>query len=123
MTTYYVQLDTDGLIQSLPATAPADGLTAIQVPDSSAQWFTRYWQTYRIVNGKILAPSNLPDISLDILKATIDNQAETIGAQTTDIASLQTDNATLKQMAAGLTMQLAQLKADTTETTTEKAGV
>uniref|UniRef100_UPI00403F841D hypothetical protein n=1 Tax=Lentilactobacillus hilgardii TaxID=1588 RepID=UPI00403F841D len=68
---YYVTLDTDGWITNTPATEQAadNSLTAVDIPVTSIQYFLRYPTKYRVVNGELKAPANLPNLDIDSLKS------------------------------------------------------
>ena len=72
--TYYVKLDTDGWVTGTPATEQAtdSSLTAINIPVTSIQYFLRYPTKYRVVNGELRAPANLPDLDIDSLKSIVE---------------------------------------------------
>lgn len=115
--TYYVKLDTDGWVTGTPATEQAtdNSLTAVNVPVTSIQYFLRYPTKYRVVNGELQAPANLPDLSIDLLKSIIDQQAGQLSTAL-DTINKQNDlikaaNATIKSLqatAGALGGQLAQ---------------
>ena len=74
---YYVKLDAEGWVTGTPATEQATdkSLTAVDIPATSIQYFLRYPTKYRIVNGELRAPANLPDLDIDSLKSIVDKQA------------------------------------------------
>ena len=115
--TYYVKLDTDGWVTDIPATEQAadNSLTAVDIPITSVQYFLRYPTKYRVVNGQLQAPANLPDLDIDSLKAIIDQQAMQLSTALDTINQqndlIKASNATIKslQVTAGtLGGQLAQ---------------
>ena len=104
--TYYVTLNTDGWVTGTPATEQAtdNSLTAVDVPATSIQYFLRYPDKYRVVNGQLQAPANLPDLDIDSLKAIIDQQANQLNTAL-DTISKQNDlinasNATIQSLQA-----------------------
>ena len=114
---YYVTLDTDGWVTGTPATEQAtdSSLTAVNIPVTSIQYFLRYPTKYRVVNGELRAPANLPDLDIDSLKSIVDQQASQLSTAL-DTISKQNDlinaaNATIKSLqaiAGALGGQLAQ---------------
>lgn len=115
--TYYVKLDTDGWITGTPATEQAtdSSLTAINIPVTSIQYFLRYPTKYRVVNGELQAPANLPDLDIDSLKSIVDKQAnqlstalDTINKQNDLIKASNVTIQSLQAMAGALGGQLAQ---------------
>ena len=114
---YYVKLDTDGWITGTPATEQAtdSGLTAVDVPVTSIQYFLRYPTKYRVVNGELRAPANLPDLDIDSLKSIVDKQAsqlstalDTINKQNDLIKAADATIKNLQATAGALGGQLAQ---------------
>lgn len=115
--TYYVKLDTDGWITGTPVTEQAtdSSLTAVDIPITSIQYFLRYPTKYRVVNGELQAPANLPDLDIDSLKSIVDKQANQLNTAL-DIINKQNDlinaaNATIQNLqatAGALGGQLAQ---------------
>ncbi|MDT7015129.1 hypothetical protein [Levilactobacillus namurensis] len=132
MLTYYVKTDEEtGYILEVKTVA-TEGYTEIYVLPSSREWFTRYYSHYKVENS-VAKPtdSGLPDLSVDYLKAVIDQQAEqlieankSIDKASTTITTLQSLAGTLtgqvtkanqtidslQKMAGSLTGQIAQLK-------------
>lgn len=115
--TYYVKLDTDGWITGTPATEQAtdSSLTAVNIPVTSIQYFLRYPTKYRVVNGELQAPANLPDLDIDSLKAIVDQQAnqlstalDTINKQNDLINAADATIKNLQATAGSLGGQLAQ---------------
>ena len=115
--TYYVKLDTDGWIIGTPATKQAtdSSLTAVNVPVTSIQYFLRYPTKYRVVNGELRAPANLPDLDIDSLKSIVDQQAsqlstalDTINKQNDLIKAADATIKSLQATAGALGGQLAQ---------------
>lgn len=114
MQTYYVKLDKDGFVTDQPSLDKADGLTEVQCPASSVGYFTRYFTKYRVVNNQLVAPGNLPDISIDYLTNLINKQQDEINqqqdqikAQTDNVNKLSNANNELQKMVGGLTAQLS----------------
>lgn len=114
---YYVTLDTDGWITGTPATKQTTdkSLTAISIPVTSIQYFLRYPTKYRVVNGELQAPANLPDLDIDSLKSIVDKQAnqlstalDTINKQNDLIKSANVTIQSLQTTAGALGGQLAQ---------------
>ena len=115
--TYYVTLDTDGWVTGTPVTEQAtdNSLTAVDIPVTSIQYFLRYPTKYRVVNGELRAPANLPDLDIDSLKSIVDRQANQLSTAL-DTISKQSDlikaaDATIKSLqatAGALGGQLAQ---------------
>lgn len=124
--TYYVTLDTDGWVTGTPATEQAadNSLTAVDIPVTSVQYFLRYPTKYRVVNGQLQAPANLPDLGIDSLKAIIDQQAtqlstamdtinkqnDLINASNATIQSLQTTAGTLGGQLAQSSVTISNLQ-------------
>ncbi|MCT2881907.1 hypothetical protein [Lentilactobacillus buchneri] len=115
--TYYVKLDTDGWITGTPATEQAadNSLTAVDIPVTSIQYFLRYPTKYRVVNGELRAPANLPDLDIDSLKAIVDQQASQLSTAMDTINKqndlIKASNATIQSLqatAGALGGQLAQ---------------
>ena len=115
--TYYVKLDTDGWVTGTPATEQAtdSNLTAINIPVTSIQYFLRYPTKYRVVNGELRAPANLPDLDIDSLKSIVDKQAnqlstalDTINKQNDLIKAADATIKSLQATAGALGGQLAQ---------------
>ena len=115
--TYYVTLDTDGWITGTPAIEQATdkSLTAVNVPVTSIQYFLRYPTKYRVVNGELRAPANLPDLDIDSLKSIVDKQAnqlstalDTINKQNDLIKAADATIKNLQATAGALGGQLAQ---------------
>lgn len=115
--TYYVTLDTDGWITGTPATEQATdkSLTAVNIPVTSIQYFLRYPTKYRVVNGELKAPANLPDLDIDSLKSIVDKQAnqlstalDTINKQNDLIKAADATIKNLQATAGALGGQLAQ---------------
>ena len=124
MAKYYVQLDEKRYITKVQSD-PAEGFLGIYVPTQQDEVFGETWDKWGVnelgtpIHGW-LPPITREDFNkqadalktdLDTANATIDSQKEIIDQQGKSIASLQTDNGSLKQLAAGLTMQVAQIKA------------
>ena len=115
--TYYVTLDTDGWVTGTPATEQTtdNSLTAVDIPVTSIQYFLRYPTKYRVVNGELQAPANLPNLDIDSLKSIVDKQANQLSTAL-DTINKQNDlinaaNATIKSLqatAGALGGQLAQ---------------
>jgi len=116
--TYFVTLDTDGWITGTPATEQAtdSSLTAVDIPVTSIQYFLRYPTKYRVVNGELQAPANLPNLDIDALRAIIDTQGQQIDSQATQITkqtanvdklSTNLNTATAKIDAANQSLDLA----------------
>ena len=115
--TYYVKLDTDGWVTGTPATEQAtdSSLTAVNIPVTSIQYFLRYPTKYRVVNGELQAPANLPDLDIDSLKSIVDKQAnqlstalDTINKQNDLIKAANATIQSLQATAGALGGQLAQ---------------
>ena len=115
--TYYVKLDTDGWVTGTPATEQAtdSSLTAVNIPVTSIQYFLRYPNKYRVVNGELRAPANLPDLDIDSLKSIVDKQAsqlstalDTINKQNDLIKAADATIKNLQATAGALGGQLAQ---------------
>lgn len=115
--TYYVKLDTDGWVTGTPATEQAtdSSLTAVNIPVTSIQYFLRYPTKYRVVNGELQAPANLPDLDIDSLKSIVDQQANQLSTALNTINKqndlINASNATiqsLQETAGALGGQLAQ---------------
>lgn len=125
--TYYVKLDTDGWVTGTPATEQAtdSSLTAVNIPVTSIQYFLRYPTKYRVVNGELRAPANLPDLDIDSLKSIINQQAnqlstaldminkqnDIINASHATIQSLQTTAGTLGGQLAQSSVTISKLQA------------
>lgn len=94
MTKYYVKPDTDGKFPDkdiAPALEMADGLVEVSIPTTSIQYFTRYWWMYALLgNGKVQAPGNLPDLSIDGLQSIIDQQGSQIETQADQLKQYDT---------------------------------
>lgn len=115
--TYYVTLDTDGWVTGTPTTEQAadNSLSAVNIPVTSIQYFLRYPTKYRVVNGELQAPANLPDLDIDSLKSIVDQQASQL-SNALDTINKQNDlikasNATIQNLqttAGTLGGQLAQ---------------
>ena len=114
---YYVKLDTDGWVTGTPATEQATdkSLTAVNIPVTSIQYFLRYPTKYRVVNGELRAPANLPDLDIDSLKSIVDKQAnqlstalDTINKQNDLIKAADATIKNLQATAGALGGQLAQ---------------
>lgn len=86
---YWIKTNADGLVSEAPLTEAKDGYTEVDVPVTSAQYFTRYWQAYRYDGSKLLAPANLPNLDIDALRSVIDQQQKQIESLTTDNQGLQ----------------------------------
>lgn len=115
--TYYVTLDTDGWVTGTPVTEQAadNSLTAVNIPVTSIQYFLRYPTKYRVVNGELQAPANLPDMDIDSLKSIVDQQATQLSTALDTINQqndlIKASNATIKSLqatAGSLGGQLAQ---------------
>ena len=118
--TYYVTLDTDGWVTGTPATKQAadSSLTAVDIPVTSIQYFLRYPTKYRVVNGELQAPANLPDLDIDSLKSIVDKQAsqlstalDTINKQNDLINAADATIKSLQATAGALGGSVAQLEA------------
>ena len=114
---YYVTLDADGWVTGTPATEQAtdSSLTAVNIPVTSIQYFLRYPSKYRVVNGELQAPANLPDLDIDSLKSIVDKQAnqlstalDTINKQNDLIKESDATIQSLQATAGALGGQLAQ---------------
>lgn len=140
MAQYFVKTDSDGYItKALAALTEQDNVADYQLIMIASQYdnqFATNFTKWRISElGVPLAPGNLPKATVDEFNQTlqgykeqleaanqtisdqtkkINEQQETITDQGTSIDTLTTDNTTLKKMAAGLTMQVAQLQAAVT---------
>lgn len=87
MTKYWIKFNSDGLLTEAPLTEAKDGYTEVEVPATSVQYLTRYWQAYRYDADRktLLAPANLPNLDIDALKSLIDQQSQSISQQTDTI--------------------------------------
>lgn len=121
---YYVTLDTDGWVTGTPATEQAtdNSLTAVNIPVTSIQYFLRYPTKYRVVNGELQAPANLPDLDIDSLKSIVDKQAsqlntalDTINKQNDLIKAADATIQSLQATAGALGGQLAQSSVTTSK--------
>ncbi|MCY9807444.1 hypothetical protein OXT66_07845 [Lentilactobacillus senioris] len=147
MAQYYVQLDEKRYIakvqSELSSTDKVADFIHIYVPTQFDEVFGETWDKWGInelgtpIHGW-LPPITRKDFSdqVDDLNGKlatanqtikdqakkIDGQQQTIATQGTSIDTLTTDNTTLKKMAAGLTMQVAQLQAAVTPAETPKEG-
>lgn len=147
MAQYYVQLDDNRYITKVLTTLGDSDKVAdfikIYVPTQFDEAFGETWDKWGVnglgtpihgwlppitrkdfndqvddLNGK-LATAN--QTIADQTKK-IDDQQQTITTQGNSINTLTTDNTTLKKMAAGLTMQVAQLQATISSAETPKEG-
>lgn len=110
MTKYYVKPDSDGKFpdkDTTPALEAADGLVEVIIPTTSIQYFTRYWWMYALLgNGKVQAPGNLPDLSIDGLQSIIDQQGDQLDKAQDTIKTLQSMAGTLTQQQTSLNTTL-----------------
>lgn len=117
---YWIKTNTDGLVSEAPLTEAKDGYTEVDVPVTSAQYFTRYWQAYRYDGSKLLAPANLPNLDIDALRTVVDQQQKQIETQSDTIGNLTND---LKS-ATGTIKQLQQLtQTENTQQLTTQATI
>lgn len=94
---YYVETDPDtGQIKGTPQVEEADGLTAVDVPLTSKEYFTRWPSNYAYKNGVLTAAPWMPDLSIDYLRSVIDDlgtqveeRDKTINTQATTITNMQ----------------------------------
>ena len=104
--TYFVTIDTDGWVTGTPATEQAtdNSLTAVDIPVTSIQYFLRYSTKYRVVNGELQAPANLPDLDIDSLKSIVDQQAAQLSTALDTINQqndlIKASNATIQNLQA-----------------------
>lgn len=121
---YYVTLDADGWVTGTPATEQAtdSSLTAVNIPVTSIQYFLRYPTKYRVVNGELKAPANLPDLDIDSLKSIVDKQASQLNTALDTINKqndlIKASNATIQSLqatAGALGGQLAQSSVTTSK--------
>jgi len=108
----YVTVDETGFITDFKLTA-ADGYQAVTVPLAWIDAVMKYPKKFRVVNGALAAPGNLPSISVNELKQDLDKANNTIADQQTTITKLQ-------QLAGTLTGQIALMGAS--QTTPTKDG-
>ncbi|PTM24109.1 hypothetical protein DA798_02485 [Lactobacillus sp. PFC-70] len=108
MLTYYVKTDAETGYISEIKTVATEGYTEIYVLPSSKEWFTRYYSHYKVENS-VAKPtdSGLPDLSVDYLKAVIDQQAEQLIEANKSIDEASTTITTLQSLAGTLTGQVA----------------
>jgi len=106
--TIYVTTDDIGFITDFKLT-DAGGYQAVTVPLAWIDSFMKYPTKFRVVNGVLNAPGNLPSISMDELKQDLDKANNTITNQQATINQLQ-------QLAGTLTGQIALLGANQTAT-------
>jgi len=100
---YYITKDDKGFVNVLPELEPKDGYTKVEVGETDKEYFLRYYDKYRVDDdGRLQAPGNLPDISIDTLVNTINQQQTQIEQQTTTLNGLQKalGNATEAQVQA-----------------------
>ncbi|WP_268914155.1 hypothetical protein [Lentilactobacillus sp. SPB1-3] len=87
---YYITKDDKGFVDVLPELEPKDGYTKVEVAETDKEYFLRYYDKYRVDDdGRLQAPGNLPDISIDTLVNTINQQQDQITQQTSNINGLQ----------------------------------
>lgn len=108
MFTYYVKTDKDGFITDAPALDAADGLTAVTCGATTKDYLLKYYTKYRVDNGNLVAPGNLPDMSIEALQNIINQQGSQLD---TALATIKT----LQAMAGTLTTQQTQLNTTLTK--------
>lgn len=66
MALFYAQLDNDQFL-TIISKDPQKGFTEVVVPDAWLDSFTKYFNKFRLVNGLLKNPNNLPEVSVDDL--------------------------------------------------------
>ena len=116
-TKYYVKVDSEtGAIVEAPTGTKADGLIEVNVLPSTAEYLTRYWQHYQIVNGVPVKQLKwLPDLSIDhllnvinVLEGNLSEANTTVGETNKQLATANATITQLQGMAGSLTGQVAQ---------------
>lgn len=69
---YFVTIKEDNYIDDLSLETKS-GYTEVDVPLTSVQYFTRWFNHYRLIDGQIQGPGNLPSLDVDYLKGLVDN--------------------------------------------------
>ncbi len=92
---YYIKTEADGFVSEAPLTEAKDGYTAVEIPVTSKEYFLRYFNKYRVVDGNVQAPANLPSLDIDSLQNIVNQQATQIEAQSKNIDGAL---ATIKQL-------------------------
>jgi len=120
--TIYVAVDEQDFIVDFKL-VPAEGYQVITIPLPWIESVMKYPTKFRVMDGVLKSPGNLPSISTDELKTQLDTANQTIEEQKSTITQLQTLSgklvgqqvvldatiSELKQVAGQLTGQIALL--------------